>query len=222
MATKIENISPSESSDAYVYTEADLTKDLAELSEGERAKKINQYLDQVKKRWEDAESKRLISKFKEAKKYHEEMVKSTIKPVEGAPSDYAYLVNIEHKSDQYGNSIGSNLVSGTSKVKEFSVSVPKTALAIMQLRRLDDTLLRLIVCHDVADETKVEEEDVFALFRVEGNMSTPPSMGSLEQKIPSGSNSALSSIRVLNELKNLVLVFNDEKMLELIKSTRVG
>ena len=181
------NLLPNEPVNNYIFTENDLRTELNALSNHQRDIKIADYLSDVMVNWNEVSSKNLILKLKKAKEIHNDMHNSTVKPIEGVsfnePKYYWLGVNLSYESTNNGISDAVKLIEGKLKISEISKSASETFNIIMQLRRLDDVLLRILISSDIADDLSLSIEEVMAIYRIEGNLNVPPSASSLHKNI---------------------------------------
>ena len=139
------------------------------------------------------------------------MPASTVKPVAGLPDSEpgAYREHLMLDAGlSTGNRVGRDLVLGTTPPSAVATSGAKAANAIVQLRRLDDTLPPRTRCTVRFRGDGVAMGEVMALYRVEGDMQFPPSEASLAANIPSGRTDAASSLAAKPDISHLVLMLN--------------
>ena len=82
----------------------------------------------------------------------------------------------------------------------------------MNLRRLDDVLIRTLSAQDAALATGTSLSSVLAMYRVEGDMNVPLSHASLQQAIPPGITDASTHLNPTPDISRLVWLADPAKL----------
>jgi hypothetical protein len=207
-------LGPSEPATAYLPTPAKLTAQLA--TEAQRRQFLQDYLDDVRPRWDEANALGLLARLERVRAEHQVMKGNAapLKPVPHLPqNDVAYFyehlaLDNTNESGNRANRRGRDLLRGTTTVAAETTTAANAVRAVMHLRRLDDVLLRVLAAHDAAQQTGTPLADVLALYRVEGNLDAPPSSDSLNLGIPSGTFDAVTSLNPAPNIQHLALLLD--------------
>lgn len=196
-------IPPDEAPGQYVLNETLLAGALDALSTADRARRIEDYLTDVQAEWKEAEKAGLITALKKVRAKEKDMAnvgRSSGTELQPGVSESTIPVYREYLMLDAGGAastrLGRDLVSGSVAPADSSASGATAADAIMQLRRLSDTLQRALICDWVAKKTGLEFAIVAALYRVEGDMMVMPSRKSIQDGIPPGRSDYATSIWV--------------------------
>ncbi|MFZ5816420.1 MAG: hypothetical protein ACOY93_14155 [Bacillota bacterium] len=206
------SIGPDEGPEAYLPTQAKLKARLNDPAV--RQSMVTDYLAEVQGRWQRADAAGLIAKLGRVRTEHAKMKSDpgTVKPIPHLPqNDVAFF--FEHlatdntnESGGRANKLGRDLVLGTRTVAQVTGTADEAVRAIMNLRRLDDLLTRILSASAVSQATMTPIAEVLALYRVEGDMNAPPSTASLTRGIPSGTQDAISIVNPAPNLRHLVFL----------------
>lgn len=200
-------LAPPESAEAYLPDEAELLATLNAKDLAGRKTFVADALAGVKPRWARAEAAGLTAKLDKTRSADAAMAKSAVKPVAGlpknAPSAFRENLMIDAKGEAE-NDLGRKLVKDEITVDSVALTGATAARAVMNLRRLDDTLTRILSASTAAGATFTPLTDVLAMYRTEGDLNAPPSTASLTAGIPSGKHDARTSLNPRPDLSHLV------------------
>lgn len=209
------DIRPDEPATAYLPDSAELETRLTAMTAEERATFITTYFADVKSRWDRADAAGLIAMLDKVRSAEKKMAKSAVKPVAGLPRN-APTAHREYLMLDAGGAaatkLGRQLVLGEVTAESTAITAAAAGNAVMNLRRLDDALTRILSAHAAATKTGVPLEDVLAMYRVEGDLNAPPSKASLAAGIPSGTSDATTSLNPRPDISHLVWLVNPSRV----------
>ena len=162
-------------------------------------------------RWNAADGAGLIAVLDRVRSTEAKMTTSPVGPIAGLPQNAPATFRELLMHDAGGTAetkLGRDLVLGTRKVTDLS-SAADTQRAIMNLRRLDDVLVRIIAAHDVAALTGASLEDVLALYRTEGDLGVPVDDASLKRGVPPGRADQSTHLNPEPDISHLVWIVRD-------------
>ena len=193
-------IKPAEEAAAYIADEDELRDRLAAMTAAQRQGLLGFVLTQVRHNWARADSLSLIEMLERVPAADLAMSTQSVQPLAGlprnAPEQYEHLLVLPD--------LGRRLVVNDVTVESVTDTAESAVQAITALRRANDVLTRVLSAHEVARATGTPIADVLALSRVEGNLAVPPSLGSLEAGVPSGTSDAEAWINPTPDLSHLV------------------
>lgn len=196
---------------------------LAMTTAANREPLINSLLTTVKDRWTRAEAKGLITKLNRVREVEEEMSQpGATQPIPdvgevtdsgGSTNEVQYFREylLLDATGENSTKPGRDLVTGTTPVADVITSRDKAVEAVINLRRLDDVLIRALSCQATADATGTPLPQVLAMYRVEGDMNVPPSTESIALGVPSAVTSAKTSLDSDPDISHLVLLLNFDR-----------
>jgi hypothetical protein len=192
---------------------ASLTAQLEGTSRPDRAARVQAYLDEVKQHWTAAQNQGLISILDRVRSAEVEMATSPVQPAQGLPNNKPRSYCEHLLIDATGTNatrLGRDLVTGAAKVADQIETGAKAAAAILQLRRLDEAVNRMLTAKRAAQVAGVTLARALTLWRVEGDMILPPSRSSIAEGIPSGRSDVTTMLNLWHpDFSNEVLFFRN-------------
>lgn len=196
----------------YLPSQARLRAALKTTTRGDRAAALAEIRDEVLVRWNACEAMGLLTVLRRA--HAVEKATRTALPVvppslPGIPATYIVPKYLRERLLLHGGAqIAADLVTGSMTLDAAAATPGSTSAAVLSLRQLDDVLSRALAVESAATATGAERALVAALYRVEGALGMPPSAKSLNNLIPSGTTSELSSNEGGADISQLVWVSN--------------
>jgi len=201
-------LNPVEKGESYLPSFAELATRLKGMNKFERQAFVTKYLVEVRANWTRVEAAGLIAKLDNARSAETQMKTSEVQPLSGfpkekktAPTVYRSNLMVDARDPAPPTELGRKLVTQEVTVDSVTESGHNAAEkgynaaeAVMNLRRLNDVLVRMLSANRASEATKAPLSDVLAIYRAEGDLSSPPSTGSLAGGIPSGTSDATTSI----------------------------
>ena len=185
---------------------------------------LSTYLAEVRANWTALDSRGLIGKLEHARTVtpavaHTPGVLTGGLRVESQLEEYLLLDNRSGgdplAEETRRTLVGYEMLKGTRALSSVTDTTNHAIEALMNLRRLNDVLLRARIALKVADEIGVPAAQVLAMHRVEGNLNVPPSAASTHGGIPSGTKDyspTQTSLNLRPDLGYLIMVFSQAKV----------
>lgn len=201
------SIAPTATAESFLPDRADLLATLSAAAA--RTAKVTAYLGQVRTRWNALDADGTITKLEETRRLDQVMRTDpgVVQPLAGLPQNDVDAFHDLFAVDLAGenaNRLGRDLMVGTATVAAVTDTAAHATDAILNLRRLDDVLLRVLAAKHAAAITSTGLEQVLAMYRTEGNLDAPPSADSLRDGIPSGTVDAKTSLNPTPDITHLV------------------
>ena len=207
--------------DAFVPTIADLRAQLPDVPA--RTALINAYLAEVHTNWDPLDAAGVIAKLERARGVHSSVnhlngVSTSGFRFETLLEEYLLVDNRNQRDLMKEESVktitGYRLMKGDLSVSDVTDTTDHAVDAVMDLRRLNDVLLRVRIAQKAFSDLGIPIEQVLAIYRVEGNLNVMPSLASINLKIPSGTKDypTHTSLDKLPDIGRLIQVFARSKM----------
>jgi hypothetical protein len=216
------DVGPRGGVERFLPTTADLPPLLPDVAA--RNALLTGYLTEVQANWTALANQGLIDKLERARTVtptatHTPGVAATGLRVEQHLEEYVLLDN-RSSGDPLAEEtrrtlVGYELLTGTRPLAAVTDTTAHAIEALMNLRRLNDVLLRVRIALEAASVAGVPVPRALALHRVEGNMNVPPSAASTGRGIPSGTkdySSFRTQLSLRPDLGYLILVFSRDRM----------
>lgn len=163
--------------------------DLTTLYDSDRVQleqKVSDYLATVRARWERAQDQGLIPFLQNSRAAQDQMADQDVKWLGGLRGEKIGKFYHRVWFGQFPVELAIELVQKAPTTALLAMTMDKTALetSIIQLRRLDDLLIRVLSAKTAAGLSGCTLAEILALYRTEGNLSVPRSHDSLQQLIP--------------------------------------
>lgn len=191
------SILPVEPPEAYLPDAADLLTRLNLLDAAGRQAFVTPLLMSVQAHYVRAEAAGVIPMLAQARVAETKMATSPVQPVSGLPQNTPGSFRENVMLDAGGaasTELGRKLVKKEITAIAVSATGPSATEAVMNLRRLDDVLTRILSAKAAADQTGTPLAQVLAMYRTEGDLNAPPSTASLAAGVPSGTHDATTSL----------------------------
>lgn len=201
------DLAPGAPAESFLPNRAGLLAALS--SPGARTAHVTSYLGKVRLRWDPLVLDGTIAKLGRARTRDHTMKSdpTAVQPLAGLPQNDVAAFYDRFALDLAGdnaNRLGRDLLLGTKTVAEVTGTAARAADAILNLRRLDDVLVRVLAARHAAVLTTTPLEWVLAMYRTEGDLNAPPSVDSLRDGVPSGTVDAKTSLNPRPDLTHLV------------------
>jgi hypothetical protein len=140
------------------------------------------YRSEVLARFVDVDTAHLIDKLKNARAQATAMrTAPALQPIPNLPGNVPARFDERLLLEGAETNVGFGLASGVTD----PASITDKAAAVVELRRVDDILIRVWAANRAATMTSQSLASILALYRVEGNLGVPPSASTLARIVPS-------------------------------------
>jgi len=198
---------PARQTVTYVKDAAELQARLAMMTVAGRRNFVSTFFVEVQWRWDHADALGVLDWLKNVSRAEQKMTTNPVRPIadlpQNAPQVYGHKLKVD-VSGLSGTRLGRQLVLGDVTLDDAAATAVTATDAVMNLRRLNDLLTRALSAEMTARATGTPLADVLALYRVEGDLAVPPTLGSLEAGIPSDASDAAAVIDPFPDFNQLV------------------